>query len=340
MDKLTKYIYSNFSTIFFSIFIPLFSIASLIFFIKIVKITSIVKIDFFEILQLYLYVLPQILFYTIPITFFVSAALTLSKLSYDYEMVVIFSLGIKPFKIVYIFGKMAFLTTITMLILSVLIIPKAKQMSKGFIAYKKSKAIFNIKPGKLGQKIGDWLLFIEDKNKNSEFKNVVLYNQNRLNKEEFITAQKAQAISSRSGLKFLLKNGYAYSYKNKNLQKIKFDKMTLNDTNAINTKEYKNIKEFWMDAKTDHKRAFDFTIFVLISIFPIISIFLILSIGIINPRFDKNRVYLWIIISIIIFYSISFLLSKHFTFYALAIIIPFWSVISYILYTKRVEKRY
>lgn len=340
MDKLTRYIYSNFSTIFFSIFIPLFAIASLIFFVKIVKITSIIKLDFIELLQLYLYVLPQILFYAIPITFFVSATLALSKLSYDYEMVVIFSLGIKPFKIAHIFGKIAFLTTAALLILSLLIIPQAKQIYKSFIIYKKSKAVFNIKPSELGQKIGNWLLFVGEKSKNSQFKNIVLYNQKEMNKEEFVTAQEANTISDKNGLKFLLKNGYAYSYTKETLQEIKFKKMVLNDLSGVESKNYKNIIEYWLESTSNKKIAFDFTLFIAISLFPVISIFLILAIGIINPRFQKNRVYSLIAITVILFYSISFLLSKHYPFYALLVIIPFWFIFSYYMYKKSVAKRY
>ena len=338
MDRLSKYIYFNFSTIFFSIFIPLFSIASLIFFIKIVSITSIVKINFFELLELYLYVLPQILFWTISITFFAATALSLSKLSYDYEMIVIFSLGIKPFRIAHIFGKIALLTTITLSILSFLVIPQAKQTYKSFIAYKKSKAIFNIKPSELGQKFGDWFLFIDSKNGKNSFKNVVLYSQK--DKEEFINAKEANIVSNDSGLKFLLKDGYGYSYKDGILQEIKFKKMILNDLSSINAKEYKNIFEYWMEAFSNKKRAFDFTLFATISIFPIVSIFLILSIGIINPRFQKNRVYLEIVIFVVAYYFLSFLLSKHYPFYAILIIASIWFIISYILYAKRVKKRY
>ncbi len=340
MVRLSRYLNKNFSTIFFSLFIPLFSVASLIFFIKVVSITSIIKVDFLELLNLYLYVLPQIFFYTIPITFFAAAIITLSKLSYDYEMVVLFTLGIKPIKIAHILGKMALLASITLLILSLGIIPQAKQMYKGFIVYKKAEAVFNIKPSEYGQKFGDWLLFLGSGNGKNRFKNVALYNQKVMNKENFILAKEANIISDNEGLKFILKEGKGYTYEKEKLKEIEFEKMVINDLSVIEGKTYRNIIEYWFESTSNKTRAFDFSIFIIVSLFPMISIFLILAIGIKNPRYEKNYTYLWIILSIVIFYTISFLLSKQLPFYSIAIILPFWFFIGYFIYRKKINQRY
>lgn len=340
MVRLSRYLNSNFSTMFFSLFIPLFSIASLIFFIKVVSITSIIKINYIELLKLYMYVLPQIFFYTIPITFFAAAVITLSKLSYDYEMIVVFSLGIKPFKIAHILGKLSFLASVTLLILSLVVIPQAKQMYKGFIAYKKAQAVFNIKPSEYGQKFGDWLLFIGAQKGRNSFEDVVLYNQKVMEKENFIIAKKAYIVSDKEGLKFVLKNGKGYTYENGVLNELEFKKMVINDLSVFEGKKYRNIIEYWFESSSDKKRAFDFTIFVTVSLFPMISIFLILAIGIRNPRYEKNLTYLWIILSILIFYILAFTLSKKLPFYAIFIIIPIWIALGYSIYNKKIKPRY
>jgi len=277
MVRLSRYLNNNFSTMFFSLFVPLFAIASLIFFIKVVSITSIIKVDFYELIKLYIYVLPQILFYTIPITFFAAGVMTLSKLSYDYEMVVIFSLGIKPIKIAHILGKLSLLTSISLLTLSLVIIPQAKQMYKGFIAFKKAEAVFNIKPSEYGQKFGDWLLFIGSQIGTNHFKDVVLYNQKVMNKENFITAKEALIISDNEGLKFILKDGKGYTYENGLLNQLEFEKMVLNDLSVLEAKKYRNVIEYWFESTSNKKRAFDFSIFIIVSLFPMISIFLIMG---------------------------------------------------------------
>ena len=288
MVRLSRYLNNNFSTMFFSLFVPLFAIASLIFFIKVVSITSIIKVDFYELIKLYIYVLPQILFYTIPITFFAAGVMSLSKLSYDYEMVVIFSLGIKPIKIAHILGKLSLLTSISLLTLSLVIIPQAKQMYKGFIAFKKAEAVFNIKPSEYGQKFGDWLLFIGSQIGTNHFKDVVLYNQKVMNKENFITAKEALIISDNEGLKFILKDGKGYTYENGLLNQLEFEKMVLNDLSVLEAKKYRNVIEYWFESTSNKKRAFDFSIFIIVSLFPMISIFLIMGLGIKNPRYEKK----------------------------------------------------
>ena len=87
---------SNFSVSFFSIFLPLFAIASVIFMIKLAAYTAYIQLTFFEMFKLYSFVLPELFFYTLPLTFFIAASLALFRLSTDNEMVIIFSLGIKP----------------------------------------------------------------------------------------------------------------------------------------------------------------------------------------------------------------------------------------------------
>ena len=89
MDKLQKYIIHNLSIIFLSIFLPLFAIASVIFLIKLATYTAVIQLSIWEMTKLYIFVLPELLFYTLPITFFIATTLSLFQLSNDNEIVVI-----------------------------------------------------------------------------------------------------------------------------------------------------------------------------------------------------------------------------------------------------------
>jgi hypothetical protein len=86
----SEYIIDNFTVSFLSIFLPLFSIASVIFLIKLATYTAIIHLSIWEMIKLYIFVLPEILFFTLPLTFFIAATLTLFKLSNDNEMIVFF----------------------------------------------------------------------------------------------------------------------------------------------------------------------------------------------------------------------------------------------------------
>ena len=114
--KLKQYLYSQLAITFFPIFLGLFFITSVVFLVKIASLTSIITINFAELFTLYAYVIPQIIFYTMPISFFISLVITLSKLSSEYELTVITSFGLNPVNVLKIFFP------ITMLLSAILLI--------------------------------------------------------------------------------------------------------------------------------------------------------------------------------------------------------------------------
>lgn len=93
MYRAEKYLFSNFLSTFASLFSTLFLIMSIIFFLQIARITSFVEINLYELTKLYLFMLPRILIFTIPISFFVALAMSLFRLSKENETIVLFTLG-------------------------------------------------------------------------------------------------------------------------------------------------------------------------------------------------------------------------------------------------------
>ena len=200
MGKLRSYILSNFSLLFFSIFIPLFSIASVIFIIKVATMTSVIKLSILEMFKLYTFVLPELLFFTLPITFFVAATLALHKLSSDNEMTVIFALGIKPSKILGILSVPALFLTLVLIFDFFIMIPHTKTLSTNFIQYKTSEAKFNLGASEFGHNFGDWMLYIGNDNSEGTYGDVFLFHKN--NKEEIlIGAEQAEVISEHGIMK-------------------------------------------------------------------------------------------------------------------------------------------
>ena len=152
--KLNNYLYSQLAITFFPIFLGLFFITSIVFLVKIASLTSVITIDFFELFRLYSYVVPQIIFYTMPISFFISLVITLAKLSSEYELTVITSFGLNPINILKIFLPLILLLSALLLVVSVGLIPKTKFLTKQFLDLKTKDANFNIKASEFGQKFG------------------------------------------------------------------------------------------------------------------------------------------------------------------------------------------
>ena len=138
--KLKQYLYSQLAITFFPIFLGLFFITSVVFLVKIASLTSIITLDFFELFILFSYVIPQILFYTMPISFFLSLVITLAKLASEYELTVITSFGLNPTKILKIFLPITLIISSLLLVVSVGLIPKTKYLSKQFLEKKKKEA--------------------------------------------------------------------------------------------------------------------------------------------------------------------------------------------------------
>ena len=231
MDRLRKYIIDNLYMIFLSMFMPLFAIASVIFMIKLATYTAVIQLTLLDMAKLYMFVLPEILFYILPITFFIAATLSLFKLSTDNEMVVLFSLGIHPKFIIKTFFKPAALLSALLIFDFFILFPHTTTLSSNFVSYKKSEAKFNLSASEFGHSFGDWLLYIGKNNADETYSNIILFNKNKDKKEEIlINAKRAEIINDSGILRLKLTDGEAYSYSKDKFSQINFKTMFINDT--------------------------------------------------------------------------------------------------------------
>jgi lipopolysaccharide export system permease protein len=353
MKILDRYITNNLYLIFLSMFIPLFAIASMIFMIKLATYTAVIQLSVLDLVKLYLFVLPEILFYTLPITFFIASVLTLFRLSNDNEIVVLFSLGIKPATILKSLLKPALLLTILLVFNFFILSPHTKTLSKNFVSYKKSEAKFNLSASEFGHSFGDWLLYIGKEDDKENYSDVILFNKKQ--KEEIIiSAKKAKIINNAGVLRLKLTNGEGYSYSKEKLSQINFDTMYINDTMKTNLTPYNSTLEYWMPQHKENETFVEnylvnedirfkkrkFALNTLLSLFPLFSLFLVATIGIVHVRHQKSKVYLYLFIGIAIYYGATLGLKKPLDIYSIPLISLTWLIVTYILYRKTIVKRF
>jgi len=229
MPELQKYLRDSLSVLFLSVFTPLFAIASVVFLIKLATYTAVIQLTVWEMAKLYFFILPEILFYTFPISFFIAATLTLFKLSNDNEIVVLFALGIHPKLILRTFFTPALFLSIILIFDFFVLFPHAKVLSKNFISYKTSEAKFNLSASEFGHKFGEWLLYIGKSDPDETYSDVILFNKKQ--KEEIlIDAKKAEIINDSGILRLKLTKGEGYSYSDEKFTQIDFETMYINDT--------------------------------------------------------------------------------------------------------------
>lgn len=339
MHQLKKYILNNLSILFISIFSALFTIASVIFLIKLATYTAVIQLTIWEMAKLYIFVLPELLFYTLPITFFIAATLSLFKLSNDNEIVVLFSLGIHPKFIIKTLFKPALFLSSLMLFNYLVIFPHAKVLSANFISYKKSEAKFNLSASEFGHKFGKWLLYIGKNGEKGTYGDVFLFNKD--NEEEIlIGAKKAEVINDDGILRLKLTDGEGYSYSNESFSQINFETMYINDTLNTKLRTYSNALAYWTSDERKSAKTRMLITNTLISLFPILTLFLVASIGIVHVRHQKAKIYLYLFLTIVFFYGATLGLQKILIFYTIPLIALATIIATYIMYRKTILARF
>lgn len=337
--KLKHYLYNQLAHTFLPIFLGLYFITSIIFLVKIAALTSVITMSVVELLRLYMYSMPTIIFYTLPISFFVSLVITLAKLSSEYELIVITSFGLNPLKIMKIFLPITFILSLSLLFISVGLIPKSKFLNERFIEQKEKEANFNIKASEFGQKFGNWLIYIDEKD-DKKYEEIKLF-KTEDNKDQLIISKHAQLVNEQGNLSFKLYNGKSFVIDDGQLNQIDFKELNINDTisktrNYIFTDSF----NFWKNELAANEQRDKFSFYILTSIFPFISLFLVIAFGYYNPRYEKNKAISYSLASIVVFYILMEVLTDSLLLLSLVAVPIVWLIGTYILYIKMIKSQY
>ena len=337
-NHLRTYLYRNFQGIFFPLFVALTAIAAIVLFIQISTMTSFLKITFSEMLLFFSYQIPDIFLYTLPISFFAAGVMTLSKLSFDLELIVLFALGSRAIDILRPFFYLALLLTVTLLVLGVWLKPKTLYQAKEFVYKKRDTAQVNIRPSEFGQKFGDWLLFIGHQTGQERFSDIVLFSKNR-DGEFFIKSEQAKIENLGYRFQLRLDQGQVYQIMPESIRQISYDQMTVNETARLGKLSFSGIVAFW-EEEVSKGKAKELAYHVLIALFPLLSLPAILAFGVINPRQQKNRSYLFIIAGILVYYVMAFTVGAQTPLYSVPIVTVLWLLFAGFIYRRRVSGRY
>ncbi|CAE09803.1 LptF/LptG family permease [Wolinella succinogenes] len=339
MGNLKKYLFGSFAQLFFPIFAVLFFISSVILFIKIAGVTFVVKMSFGELFELYLYSLPTMIFFTIPVTFFSASVISLAKLSQEYELPVLFSLGIDPLRFSRLFFPLSLLVSLFLLLVSLALVPLSNEAYDRFLDHKKSSVNINLKPAEFGQKLGNWLVYVGDMDEGEKrYKEVVMFSSNDLGRESFILAKEALVESMEGNLELKLFRGSAYFKEELHIKRVDYAQMLIRDSAFKEGGASLGIMGYWKQAlggeKGSDKVRRKLSSSILISLFPLASLFFIPLLGIMHPRFQKNYSYFYVIIATGIFYGLVHIASNHLPLAGIFLIPLIWLGVGYGLYRR------
>ncbi len=340
MRLLNKYINGTISDTFFPIFLSLFTITSVVYLVKIASLTSVITINFGELSYLYALSMSRILYYTLPITFFIAMIINLSKLSGEYELIVISSFGLSPLKILRIILPICFLMSAALFVISFIIIPQTDYLQAKFLNQKQQEAEFNIKPSEYGQVFGRWYIYVEGKVGNT-YKDITLFLPDN-DKDTFVTAETANIKNEQDTLKLILDNGTAMNIFDKEMQQVDFEKMILGYqlSEAKKITSIDDLIHYWtnIDATSSKMRNFIQNFFI--SLFPLMSVLFYIALGFYNPRYEKNRNTIYAIVLTTIYMIAMQKVAEMRDINMIYIFFGIWLATSFIMYRIRIKPYY
>ena len=304
------YITTNFTKSFLTIFLPFFLIISLVYLVKISALTAQIKLTFIELLTLFSYSVPDIIFYTLPLSFIAALANVLIKLSTDNELIALYALGLNANRILRSLFLISLLFSLLLLTISFLAMPMSKQLYKSFKEEKKAEAKLNIVPGKLGQKFGEYYVYVKEKNDDETFKDLVIYNRTDMNNEQFFAAKEGKLKKQQGQTSLLLENGYGYTYTQESLQQAKYETLEAFDTTKHQRFHFEDIIAYWSKAPHDERIMHRFLFFFFVSLIPLLAVYLVAAFTMINPRYQANHSFVVIFATTLLLYLVASSLEK------------------------------
>ncbi|RRS30298.1 MAG: hypothetical protein P794_07555 [Epsilonproteobacteria bacterium (ex Lamellibrachia satsuma)] len=337
MVNVRGYISSNFTKAFLTIFLPFFLIISLVYLVKISSLTAKIQISFSELITLYSYYVPDIVFYTLPLSFIAALGNVLMKLSQDNALIALYALGLKSNKVLRSLLLLGILFSLLLASISFLAMPLSKQYYQSFKEHKKNEATLNIVPGKLGQKFGNYYIYVKEK-KNNIFNDIVIYNRTGKNEEQFFSSQNGKLNKKKATTSLLLNNGYGYTYAKSKLRQAEYKTLEVYDTSKKKGFHFKNIFTYWSKAKEDIKMMHRVLFFIFISLIPLLSVYLIASFTMINPRYQANHSFIVIFITAISLYLLASSLEKWGNFLILGFMVALVFFLGRWIFARRVAR--
>ncbi|MEA3455079.1 MAG: LptF/LptG family permease [Campylobacterota bacterium] len=317
MVSVRSYLSSNFTKTFLTIFIPFFFIISLVYLVKISILTAKIQMTLPELLQLFGYSIPTIIFHTLPISFIASIATTFQRLSVDNELIALFSLGMPARKLIYPLIFIALLFASLLLVISFLTMPQTNQLFNAFKHSKKSEMTFNIIPEEFGQKFGHHYIYITDE-VNGKFQDTVIYYQDSNHSDQILSADSGEMLNEEGIFSLILYNGKGYTFESDMIRETTYKKMQTYDAMGNRNMQLYGVEAYWKQGITDKQRKQKMLFYFFISIIPLLSLYMISAFSIINPRYQKNHSFIVIGVIASLFYFLASLLDKYGTIWMLA----------------------
>ena len=245
-----KYIYKVLLFPFFVITLSITGVSWLVQSIRYLEIILNKGARLLDFIELTVYLIPFLLFITLPISLFFTIYYTYRKLSHDREITALYSLGIDRIKIIKTFFLFSTCVVLLHYVISIYLLPMSMYKFKNLKFEIDHNSIVNLLQfNTFISKINNITLYIEKKEKDNLLRNIFIYNLKNPEKDITFIANSGKFYNTNSGIQLTLYNGskLEFDHKNKKYSLVKFSKhsmSSLNTLEGIKSKFKENAYEF------------------------------------------------------------------------------------------------
>ncbi|WP_292655796.1 LptF/LptG family permease [Nitratifractor sp.] len=288
MGKTRRYILWTFAKTYLLVFLPFLLIVSLIFVIQLSILSSKVNLEAGELIQLFGYMLPEIFFYTIPLSLIAALANTFTRFSEENEFIALFSLGHTPGRILRFMLPTLLLFSALLLVLSVMLYPQMKQKLSQFKQKKITEATLKIAPNKLSQSFGDYHVFVESKDRNDTYRNMVLFNRGKAGKYQLFIAEEGKVRNDGERFSLTLRHGSGETSTPDKIENLHYRELDIYQYPHNLYGEIVTSREYWEKALHDRGRRGKLLYLIFVSLSPILAFGIIAALTFYNPRYQRS----------------------------------------------------
>ena len=340
MGRTRRYILGSFVRNYLLVFLPFLLIVSVIFVIQLSILSSKVNIGFTELIRLFGYMLPEIFFYTIPFSLIAALANTFSRFSEENEFIALFALGHTPRKILLTFVPTLLLFSAFLLTLSLMLYPQMKQKINHFKHQKVAEATLRIVPNKLSQSFGNFHVFVESKDDNGTYRNMVLFNRDTAGKYQLFIAKRGRVSNDKIRYTLRLNEGIGETSDAQKVETVSYRELAFYQYPRAQYATFLTSEEYWKEAAKKEGRLRKLLYLTFVSLSPILSFGLLASLTFYNPRYQRGLASFAIFLVALFIYLPAAILQKYGTPWLFVTLVVGMLLLGIVLIRQRILKRF
>jgi lipopolysaccharide export system permease protein len=185
-----------------------------------------------------------------------------------------------------------------------------KQKLNHFKRQKIAEATLNIAPNKLSQNFGSFHVFVQEKDPDGSYRDMVLFNKENSGKYQLFLSQKGEVTNDGKRFTLTLSKGRGETSGPQKVQTLRYDTLRFFQYPHADYGELLTSWEYWQQSKEDRGRRGKLLYLIFVSLSPLLGFGLTASLTFYNPRYQRSISALVILVVALSIYIPAAILQK------------------------------